>query len=87
MNDRVRKFLDSLKESLFYGTWIRYMIEGNLDITHENVLYAYLFYHMSQEERDEQEMYNKIVHFTFAGFLGLWLIFATLFPIVRLKRL
>ena len=87
MNDTVRKLLDTLKESLFYGTWIRYMIEGNLDITHENVLFAYLFYHMSQEEQDEQEMFNKVFHFTFVSILGLWLIFATLYPIVRLKRL
>ena len=36
------KIVYSLKDQLFYGAWIRFMIESNLDLTHNCVFFLYI---------------------------------------------
>ena len=74
---------ESLKKMLFYDAFIRFVIEGNLDICYENIFFVHLYASFDSEE----EAWNTSFRIFFVAVIGFWQIFSFFFIICRQKDL
>ena len=73
----------ALRESLFWDSFIRYIIEGNLDLCYENILFVHLYASFDTTE----DGLNTGIRIFFVTVLGLWLIWSTCFITLKRKNL
>ena len=57
-----RGFIEKLKAMLFYDSFIRYLIEGNLQLCLDNIFFVYLYVSFETEEEASQS-YSRIGFF------------------------
>ena len=82
-NKGANLILAKLKASLFYDGFIRYIIEGNLKLTYENISFLALGASVATSEEKQSTM----PRIAFVVIIAFWLIFSLAFPLKYRERL
>ena len=85
---RVRKYAceklyHALRKTLFWDSFIRYIIEGNLDLCYQNILFVHLYTSFD----NQIDAINTGIRIFFVTVLGLWLIWSTCLLTLKRKNL
>ena len=76
--------MKELKEALFFDTFIRFLIEGNLKLTFENIMF--LVATASLGDLPDRET-RTIVRISLVIVMVLWIIFSSVFPLIKIDKL
>ena len=77
VKDGCAKVYNTLEKQLFWTSFIRYMIEGNLELSHENIFFLYFFASFDTQE----EGMNTLTRTFFVILIGFFIIWSAVYSI------
>ena len=83
VKDACERQYHALRKALFWDSFIRYIIEGNLDLCYENIFFVHLYSSFDTQD----EAINTGTRIAFVVVLGFWLIWSTCFITRNRKNL